>query len=352
MSDILFLSCLEIGILLAAILLGMATVQTFVYYSNFDDSTVIKLLVESLPSSNRRLVLNNPQIFLIWLVEMVHGGAACYDLYGVTVSRYGHLDLALPPELCAAVILGGVVHPVVQGIFTTRIYQLGHNAANRCLTAVLWGLCGFGLGATVLLAVKMLTGSGSSLAVLEQQWSWLILTLFGANAAANVLIAGALAYYTRGHMPDVNYLDRLALWTAQTGLFMALTSISVLVMFAWKQQNHLWFALLVLSTGVYSNSLLSLLNGRLHFGYQADMPFSISLSATQQRQSHNFTPVNIASPPPQIPQFKPPTPMSPAFNSPYFNSPYFKPASLGRSSFLAPPPLGSPKVREFAVGKQ
>jgi hypothetical protein len=77
--------------------------------------------------------------------------------------------------------------------------------------------------------------------------------------------------------------------------------------FAMMKQDHIWLPLLILTTGrsltfsfiqllkleadfyfraVYSNSLLSLLNGRLHLGYQADTPFAISLS-TFRPSSHS-----------------------------------------------------------------
>ncbi|KAJ7052437.1 hypothetical protein C8F01DRAFT_1170031 [Mycena amicta] len=316
-----FLGGIEVSILVAVILLGMVTVQIFVYYSNFSgDSRTIKTLIA-----------------IVWLLETAHAGAICYGLYRVTITRYGRLDLPLPLEMVRTVLLGSVVHPLVQAIFTTRIYQLGRNPVNRILTAVCWAMSGFVLGTTVLLSIKVF--SVSSLDQFEQQWAWLILGLFATTAMVDLVIAGAMLYYTSrsGQLTDqavkINNLDTLILWTAQTGLLTGAASVAVLVVFALMKQNHLWLALLVLNTGVYSNSLLSLLNGRLHLGYQAEVPFTISLSTG-----------NMTSIPPAA-HLRPLTPLKAPLPPPLSKSSSLGPPSL----HLDPARLESPKSQQETV---
>ncbi|KAJ6608704.1 hypothetical protein B0H10DRAFT_517457 [Mycena sp. CBHHK59/15] len=253
---------IELGTLVAVILLGMVTVQVYVYYINFPhDSSVIKALIA-----------------VVWITETAHVVGICYGLYRVTIGMYGQLELPLPLELCTAAILGNVIHPLVQAIFTARIYQLGRH---RLLPAVCWAISGFVLGATVILSIKMF--SATSIEQYEDQWNWLILALFGSTAGVDLLIAASMCYYTLRQRAQLkqeskNKLDTWISWTAQTGVFTSLAAIAVAVSFATMKHNHLWLAILVLSTCLYSNSLLSLLNGRLNLGYQVDVPFTLSLS--------------------------------------------------------------------------
>ncbi|KAF7375112.1 hypothetical protein MSAN_00397600 [Mycena sanguinolenta] len=277
---------IEIGTLVGVVLLGMVTVQIYVYYSNFPhDSQVIKTLIA-----------------LIWMAEAAHIGAICYGLYRMTVTRYGQLELPIPLELGVAAVLGNVIHPMVQSIFTARIYQLGKSVQSRILTGVCWGISGFTFGATILLAIKVF--AASSIDQFEEQWDWLILGLFVATGGVDLLIAASMCFYTFKHRailkPESGTVETIISWTAQTGLFTCMAAIAVTVCFAMMKRNHIWLPLLILTTGLYSNSLLSLLNGRLHLGYQTEMPFSISLSTFQrsaQSQSRSRGQVQFSYPP-------------------------------------------------------
>ncbi|KAJ7220004.1 hypothetical protein GGX14DRAFT_8231, partial [Mycena pura] len=258
-----FLGGIEIGTLLAVILLGMVTVQIYVYYANFPhDSRAIKALIA-----------------VVWFIETAHVAAICYGLYRITITRYGHLDLPMPMEMCTVVILGNLVHPLVQAIFTARICQLGNSPQNRIVTNVCWAISGFVFGVTVLLSIKAF--SASSVDQFQDQWDWLILSLFGATAAVDLLIAATMGCYTAQNrtLSDAessNKLDTLILWTAPTGLLTSTAAVAVVIVFATMRRNHLWLAVLIVNTGLYSNSLLSLLNGRLQLGYQTEAPFTIS----------------------------------------------------------------------------
>jgi hypothetical protein len=48
------------------------------------------------------------------ITETAHVAGICYGLYRITITRYGHLDLPIPLEMCTAAILGHMVHPLVQ----------------------------------------------------------------------------------------------------------------------------------------------------------------------------------------------------------------------------------------------
>jgi len=289
---------IEIGTLVAVILLGMVTVQIYVYYINFPhDSRVIKTLIA-----------------IIWITETGHVVATCYGLYRMTITRYGHLDLPIPLEMCIAAILGNVIHPVVQGIFTARIYQLGKSVQIRVVTAACWGISGFTLGTTILLSIKVF--AATSIDQFEEEWDWLILGLFGATGGVDLLIAASMCFYTLKYRailkPESGTIDTIISWTAQTGLFTCMAAITVAVCFATMKQDHIWLPLLILTTGLYSNSLLSLLNGRLQLGHQTEAPFMISLSTF--RQSSRIRGQVQFSYPPTV-HLKPPTPATSNANS-------------------------------------
>ncbi|KAJ7183090.1 hypothetical protein C8R46DRAFT_1209264 [Mycena filopes] len=279
-----FVGGIEIGTLVAVILLGMVTVQIYVYYLNFPhDSWVIKVLIA-----------------IVWMTETAHVGGICYGLYRITVTRYGQLDLPIPLAMCTAAILGNAIHPLVQAIFTARIYQLGHTPQNRFITAICWAISGFILGSTVLLSLKVF--NATSIDQFEDDWGWLILALFAATAGVDLLIAATMFYYTLKNRAllkteKVGRIDTVISWTAQTGLFTCIAAITVAV-----------------TVVLYSNSLMSLLNGRLHLGYQVDAPFTISLGTLQQSNrsrggvQFSFPPTVHLKPPSPVPTTsKPPS---------------------------------------------
>ncbi|KAJ7721747.1 hypothetical protein DFH07DRAFT_857591 [Mycena maculata] len=328
---------IEIGTLVAVILLGMVTVQIYVYYLNFPhDSRIIKSLIA-----------------LVWVTEVAHVVGICYGLYRITVTRYGHLDLPIPLELCIAAILGNAIHPVVQAIFTTRIYQFGRNRANRILTAACWAISGFIFGATVLLSIKVF--SAPDVNQFEEQWAWLIMGLFGATAAVDLVIAAAMCYYTLRNRASLrpekpNTIDTFVSWTAQTGVFTSIAAITVVIFFALMKQNHIWLTLLILTTGLYSNSLLSLLNGRLQLGYQTEAPFSISLATFNRSHRTNRSQVQFSYPPTvhlkppsvQMTNSKPPSnPSSPSTRS-------LAGSSRTASGMLTSPSLHHTLPREYS----
>jgi len=217
--------------------------------------------------------------------------------------------------MCVAAILGNAIHPMVQGIFTARIYQLGKSTQSRVVTAVCWGISGFTLGVTVLLSIKVF--AATSIDQFESEWDWLILGLFGATGGVDLLIAASMCYYTmknRAMNPESGTIDTIISWTAQTGLFTCMAAIAVAVCFATMKQDHIWLPLLILTTGLYSNSLLSLLNGRLHLGFQTESPFMISLSTFRQSsRSRSRGQVQFSYPPTVY--LKPPPPMTPNASS-------------------------------------
>ncbi|KAJ7914859.1 hypothetical protein B0H13DRAFT_2324860 [Mycena leptocephala] len=157
---------------------------------------------------------------------------------------------------------------------------------NRRLLGDIW----FTLGVTVLLAIKVF--AATSIDQFEEEWDWLILGLFGATGGVDLLIAASMCYYTMKNRAILSpsasgKIDTIISWTAQTGLFTCMAAIAVTVCFATMKQDrksfrYIWLPLLILTTGLYSNSLLSLLNGRLHLGYQTADPFMITLSTFRQ----------------------------------------------------------------------
>ncbi|KAK7032915.1 hypothetical protein R3P38DRAFT_2919695 [Favolaschia claudopus] len=330
---------IEIGALVAVILLGMVTVQIYVYYMNFPlDSRIIKALIT-----------------LIWVTEAAHAVATCHGMYKITVTRYGHLDLPIPLELCMAAILGNAIHPVVQAIFIARIYQFSKHLSNRALTAICWAISGFTLGATVLLSIKVF--AATSLDLFEEEWDWLILGLFGATGGVDLLIAASMCFYTLKNRAilkvETGTIDTIISWTAQTGLFTCMAAIAVAVCFATMRRDHVWLPLLIVTTGIYSNSLLSLLNGRLNLGYQTESPFVISLSTFRKtNRSRGLGNAQFSYPPNVHLELPPPATPKPASSwagstragsthaeSAGMTSPHY---TLARMSNVQQPPLGLP----------
>ncbi|KAL0952488.1 hypothetical protein HGRIS_006752 [Hohenbuehelia grisea] len=196
------IGALEISVLFSAGLIGMLSVQTYIYYKNFEkDPLWIKLYVAT-----------------VWLLEFAHLIAISHDLYAVTVTGWGN-PAALVRYIGISVtpILAGLVSTMAQLFFARRIWIMGMRWAAilcyflitiRCIAAISTG----GVGLTYNAIQPFLVDFG-----------WLLTTYISIGAAIDVLIPIFLCYLLRekrsgGLKSTASLIDKIMIWTIQTGL--------------------------------------------------------------------------------------------------------------------------------------
>ncbi|KAJ7125279.1 hypothetical protein C8R44DRAFT_875096 [Mycena epipterygia] len=239
----LTLGALEIGVLISYALFGFATLQAYIYFDRFTED----------PRPLRCLVA------FVWCCDLAHAICVGYALYIFTISYYGQPEglVRAPDSLTAGIIFSGLVSHCVQSFFSHRIYRLSNSWYIPCLC---WGLSFIRLVFTIVASVEGLLMV--TLADYEQQWGWLLTTVWALGAVIDLGIAGTLVYLFYKQRSSVlpkrtvAIVNKLILWAIETGTLtrcditaveFALQSdnqyfLSIAGIFVTMPDNYIWLA--------------------------------------------------------------------------------------------------------------
>ncbi|KAK7012594.1 hypothetical protein R3P38DRAFT_2549458, partial [Favolaschia claudopus] len=206
----------QIGVLISCVLLGVTTLQAYVYYTRFpDDSLKLKALV-----------------MFVWFVvcEVAHTICVAQALYQYTVLDFGHPEHILgriPVSLDTAVFFSALIKQSVECFYASRIYTLSHQ--KLCIPIIILFL------AFIHLAGNMWTFAIDlhldSLPSYLAHWTWLSMVMLSVSATNSLLISTTLVvllYVERNflQLKTVVLVDKVIVWTI--GLFVA-----------WLFQHHI-----------------------------------------------------------------------------------------------------------------
>lgn len=247
----LFLGPQVVVNILSAFLSGVATVQVYLYYFNFrEDGILFRMLVG-----------------LLWLLDITHTVMTSAAFYEICISYFGHpekFDRA-PNVLIAAIFLASAIYLIVQGFLSYRVCAL---VPIRILGAICWIMTLVRSGSVIALgigAVKV-----NSLHAYSKQYSWLLTLSITMATTGDLLTAIILSWSLWRQKAGLleatsRVVDRLIIWTMQTGILISMATTSLLVCFLTMPRNWIWVSILSIVPRLYTNSLLSSLNGRLGF---------------------------------------------------------------------------------------
>ncbi|KAJ7306814.1 hypothetical protein DFH08DRAFT_901815, partial [Mycena albidolilacea] len=269
-----------IGVLVSYVLVGVATTQTYIYYGRFpDDSPRLKALV--------CLVLRNK------VCEIIHGLCLGHGLYVYTIIDYWHPDRIFggpsPRSIDTAVFFCGLISACVQAFFGFRIYAFSRKLY---IPILIWTMA----------SLRLLAGFGSfisgllmaSLADHNRHWLWLSEFAWSISTATDLTIAGTLVFHLHQQRKKVNkssrsaaLVDKVILWTMETGALTSLTSIVALTCFVTMRHNLIFLAFFALEA--QTDGTICSLNSRetLREMNQREISLKFSLPAM------STTPVNF-----------------------------------------------------------
>ncbi|KAJ7851090.1 hypothetical protein B0H13DRAFT_2360368 [Mycena leptocephala] len=258
------LGALQIGVLISYVLFGVITTQTYIYYSRFpDDSRKLKVLVA-----------------FVWVCEMANAFCVGHTVYVYTISHYTHPERLvgpLPASLDTTVLLSGVVAVCVQ-YFSFRIYAFSKKL--HVSTILIWIMAFLRLLGSIIIFLTALRMP--SLPHFEMQWGWLLAAVWSVSTANDLIIAVTLVVLLRNQRTDVHrrtaaLVEKLILWSIETGILTSAYSITTLACFLTMKENFIWLAFFVVGARVFSNSLLASLNSRATLRALNEVTVSISL---------------------------------------------------------------------------
>ncbi|KAI6021793.1 hypothetical protein BKA83DRAFT_408923 [Pisolithus microcarpus] len=241
-----------IGGIVTAVLYGITTLQTYLYFMNYpNDDVPTKLFVAA-----------------IWALDTTHVTLMCHALYYYLVSSYGvTTSLAYGVwSLFASVAVNLTIACAVQAFFTVKIFYLCRPRLRWIVTVpiiitVLLHL-GFGIETVVLMFIKKQLSSLSQL-------TYYAITPFGAAlVVSDIFIAVALCLLLRENSSLTVFprtkqlLNILMIYAINRCLLTSLVAIAEVVLWAVNPENS-WFMAVDFTIGkLYANSLLASLNSR------------------------------------------------------------------------------------------
>ncbi|KAJ7039745.1 hypothetical protein C8F04DRAFT_1254566 [Mycena alexandri] len=229
------LGAIEVGAVVCYFLFGVLTSQVYAYSRRFPtDSAKLKTLVT-----------------VVWLMQL--GQIVCVGsgLFTYTISNYGHPETVvgpLPKSLAGGVLLGAIVIICVQGFFSFRLYAFSKRLFVPIFIWVVVSVRFIGGMTVMVTALRM-----NSIFEYEIQWGWLITVFWGLSAVSDLSITWALVALFLSQRPSgqkrtVALIDKLILWTLETGVLTSATMIVEVVCFYTMKDNFIWAAFFVLHT--------------------------------------------------------------------------------------------------------
>ncbi|KAJ7906905.1 hypothetical protein B0H13DRAFT_2332947 [Mycena leptocephala] len=258
------LGAYQIGILLSYVLFGVTTTQMYIYYTRFpNDPLKLKSLVA-----------------FVWACEFAHALCIGHNLYVWTISSYGHPERVLgraPDSFGVSIFLSGVIAVCVPAFFSFRIYTLSKQLYIPVLT---WTMVFLRLLGTSVLFVA--TFQMKSLLASIAQWEWLTTATLSVGMANDLTIAASLVLILHkqrhnGLKRTAVLVDKMILWTLETGMLTSVTSVVELACYVTMKDNFFWMAIFVVLPRTYSNSFLASLNSRATLRAMDELSLSISL---------------------------------------------------------------------------
>jgi len=242
-----------IGMVASAILFGVATLQTFMFYRMYPrEKLYLKIAVALL------LILDGLSLFL-----------NAHTVYHYLVDNFG--NFAAMRMIVWSVRLQVVVNVViicsVQTLYALRMSAFSEMGAPY-LKWIMWfvwiGLaCGYGIGIVLIIEIYSISGFTQ-----VDEIRWAILMSFGASTIIDFMIAASMCFYlqqgrsTAGYSYTNNMLSTLIQYVLCTGVVTSACSITSLVAFAVMPHNLIFLSIQFSLTKLYVNSFLAMLNAR------------------------------------------------------------------------------------------
>ncbi|KAH0588364.1 hypothetical protein H2248_004221 [Termitomyces sp. 'cryptogamus'] len=189
----------------------------------------------------------------------------------------------------------------MQGFSAHRIYIL---SSQWIIPVIAWVLCF--LRFTSLLTLAVICHGTLNLMASKEEWEWLFVITLIFSTSNDVLITVSLCYYlwtyrggTLARMKTI--IDKLILWTIQTGLITSCGTTIQLILFL-VLDNYGWLAIFLIVPRLFSNSLMASLNARadlrsineasgldsnLNFDLQSTRQTRISIAMTSVREQRH-----------------------------------------------------------------
>ncbi|KAF7369110.1 putative Transmembrane protein [Mycena venus] len=239
-----------LGLIFNWSLLGVLTIQVYIYHINFP--------------KDRRFLKFLGELYFVYILDWVQTCSATYDAFQWFVYGWGNIPVlyGLFTTFLNVPILSSIVAAIVQIFFGWRIWALSESRIT-CAVIVFLSLLQLGGGGAVGYYIY---NDASEVARSEGLVRAVGIRLGGSAVVDSVIAIFMTLFLVRSRGQGLSYTDsvltRLIRLTIETGTVTAISAIVDLVFFL-KAHNGLHQVSGVILCKMYSNTLLVLFNNRL-----------------------------------------------------------------------------------------
>jgi len=237
---------LLVGGLVSAVLFGITTTQTFVYYQKAAGD----------------LILIKGVVTILWMLDAFDMCLITHILYWYLIKNYGNpLALQNPVwSIILHVMVTATTETIVRGMFAWRVYRLSQGKwFSAAFIAIVSSV---DLVVAVVITVKAFHTTFLGLKKLDP----LVYVEFASGFAGDAMVALSLCYLLHksrtGFGRTESVINVLMAYVVNTGLLTAVTSSVSLILFATQQNNLIYVAVYLQLSKLYVNAYLAMLNGR------------------------------------------------------------------------------------------
>ncbi|PIL27160.1 hypothetical protein GSI_10301 [Ganoderma sinense ZZ0214-1] len=284
-ETILEIGPILVGALLSWMLLGISTVQLYIYHVSFPN--------------DRRLI--QAAVYVIYLLDIFQSIVAASQAWQFLVAGWGrHINLEFPGWTFTALpIVSSLVSLGVQTFYAWRVWQLGRWRVVPCiiiLTALI------SAGAACAVAIRF--AFTRSIASLHATSAFIPAILWlGAAAVADILIMSSMLYLlyavkqrTRPFERSEFVVNRLIKLTVETGSACAVSALVQLGLFSGMPRTNVHLVLALVLSKVYSNALMTSLNARCPKSFSPETTSRTRSVGFMSRRSQSISRRQLASP--------------------------------------------------------
>ncbi|PPQ66420.1 hypothetical protein CVT26_011289 [Gymnopilus dilepis] len=237
-----------VGIVFAAFLFGITTLQTYWYYHTYPNDSL----------------LHKSSVAVLWTLDAFHLALVVHAVYTYTVTGFGNvlglLDIIWSVKLQASINV--IIILVVHSLYAMRVWLLGgyHRGLLGYIVALVV-LGGFAIGvafAYSIYTVHIYTDL--------EKVSWAINAALATATTIDFIIAGAMCYYLRKSKGSVTRLNSristVMQYTLSSGLFTSACSLAAMFCYILLPNTFVFLAVEFLLTKLYVGSFIAMLNAR------------------------------------------------------------------------------------------
>ncbi|OBZ76519.1 hypothetical protein A0H81_03496 [Grifola frondosa] len=264
------LGSILLGVLIACVLYGATTLQTFMYMQTYPkDPRFLKIMVA-----------------ILWGIETLHTGFCMQFIYEYTITNFGNLEFMSTIYWAGSltVLLGILIQLIVHSFYIRRVWILTNGSLLFTAPLVLLAGCRFGFGiATTAYSYVIVSWANFRL----NKGPLVTLSVgIGCSACIDVAVAAILIYHLRkgrnGWKSSDGMLTWLSVYTINTGALTSIFSVITVLLFATEKNSIIFMAFVEMQSKLYANSFLGSLNARQHIRNKYNDQSSFALSARSQ----------------------------------------------------------------------